>query len=73
MSHILSLNVYVCARAHQRTATVCVHTRLHAACLMAYNLRLGLLRSSDQGAALFPTLSFVLSNHQTLLPDAEVG
>lgn len=67
----LSLDVYV--RMHRRTSTVCVHTRLHAACLMAYYLRRGLLRSSDQRAALFPALSFVLSNHQTLLPDAEVG
>lgn len=68
--------VCVCAPArthvHTRIAAHLQHTHLHAGCLMVCNLRRGLLRSSDQRAALFPALSFLPSNQQTVFPDTDV-
>lgn len=67
---------HICAVIHAcqctPTVCVCVQIHLHAACLMVYNLRQGLFRSSDQRAApQLLTFSFGLRNHRALTPDTK--
>lgn len=71
-AQILRVCAGACTHTHRCTSPACAQTHLHAGCLMVCNLKRGLLRSSHQRAAWFPGLSFLLSNQQTVLPDADV-